>query len=1134
MKKPTASRHLGFELLENRELLSVAPLTYLPTQDYHDSNWFEQIEKNQPNTDTLETAGVVENEWIIRLKEESLRQLYSVTAAAEYLDDYGVTVIGGLGAAGTLHVRMEGGTAEQQQEILTGLDCIESWSQNYTVTTAAVADEVNDPDVMRQWYLDQINVLPAWEKTRGEGVVIAVIDTGIQLDHRDLRENIWVNPGEIAGNGFDDEGNGLIDDVNGWNSRLGNNDVYDSVDEGHGTKVSSVIACAGNNATDSIGIAHEATILPIRAGDSTGFRVHDILEGINYAIMLKTEYGVNIRAINLSISQVHADSIYTPYFEAADKAGIMIVVSSGNDGSDNDLLLGSQGVVINSGNDAENPDQLFSLESGTIGGRPVQYNNQFDNVIVVAATDRNDSLSSFSNYGGISVDLAAPGDGIWVPNMEGFNAGEGGFSTWGTSMAAPMVTSAVALLAAVHPDWSPAQIKEAILATVDVFPSLEGKVSTGGRLNVGNAVNFDPTVYDRAPETPSVLFVKERPDHSLQLSWKDNSRNENRFELQYSRDNGQTWVAADNAIEENTDWTIFAPTVLGQYQFRVRASNRFGDSSWSASATIQVGTLPNPLLPPLKDLEAPTGCYAQVHVDGSFILSWDDNSSCETAFEIQYRHDHGEWTTADIVVSDKETTTMSFSSGGLYEFRVRAVYESIFASDWSSTFSVTKDVFDPSKGPTGLNASTIDEFIALSWTTVFESTAYRLERSLSGRNDWTVVYEGTENRFDDKNVVPDTSYDYRVYAVSGNVVSQAGEAITQMSPPEDATKPTRVVAVAESDKIVSLSWKAVQGANSYIIERSTDGTTWRKVATVKNATTYQNKSLTAATTYYYRISSSGLSVTTSASDVVTVRTKLAGSIVPTLKVTSSRIGIVDVGDITIVPTRTTPSDGLYYYIEYTSAVDAKRKPDWSQAIIEKVSGPTHLLQTTLNQNTQYYARMVATETNYALTDLPAWDTLSNIGIGKEAKFKTKATPLAKITTSGYAMSGGEFGVKLRITNPQQNDNARNPLLPDGTTFSHQLIVADDKAKADKATGILATGTFEPLSLGNVTFTETMVKSKKYFDSPVILFSDIARLGDVTKMNNVQFQLLVTYTMPDGVVTTAASKCVKLALPKWFT
>ena len=410
-KSAPARRALGFESLESREMLSVSPLTYpvTPEYDYRDSDWFEQIAENQ----TSEPApyGAIESEWIVKLTDEALATLYSVSVAAEYFDDYGINVIGGLGSAGMLHVRMEGETAELQNAILASLDCLEFFEQNYAWENAAIADLINDTYVAAQWYLETLGVESAWNQTKGSGAIVAVIDTGIQLNQPDLQPNIWTNPGEIAGNGIDDDGNGFIDDAHGWNTDSNSGDV--SATHKHGVMVAGVIGAAADNDYGIVGIAPDVKILPVKAG-ADNMTAATVIKGIEYVIKLKTENDVNVSVINLSVGGVCYMQAFAPSINAANEANILIVAGSGNSAVDVDLQS--------------------------------HYNNQYDNFITVAATDKGDNLSSFSNYGAVSVDLAAPGSNIYTSDFEtGANFGLAIGS--GTSASAPMVAGAAALIA---------------------------------------------------------------------------------------------------------------------------------------------------------------------------------------------------------------------------------------------------------------------------------------------------------------------------------------------------------------------------------------------------------------------------------------------------------------------------------------------------------------------------------------------------------------------------------------------------------------------------------------------------------------------------------------------------------------
>ncbi|MDR0705002.1 MAG: S8 family serine peptidase, partial [Planctomycetaceae bacterium] len=455
-KSVPSRRALSFESLENREMLSVAPLLY-PVQDYLQSDWFEQLEINSDSA-TMETEGIIENEWIVQLSQDSLKIITSVSKAADYLDDYGVTVIGGLGSPGTLRVLVDAHSSELQNEMLVDVDWLEYWQPNYAIISTGVASEVNDPYAGEQWALDTINILPAWNQTKGkdvnnQSVVVAVMDSGVQLNHPDLQANIWTNPNETVANGIDDDGNGFIDDVHGWNIYDNNSDVSDTY--GHGTYVAGILGAAGNNRIGVTGVAPDIKILPIKVGSNL-FSTSAVIAGINYLIKLKTEFSINICAITASFGSFGISAAERTSIIAAGNVGIMFIAAAGNDNTDTDLKL-----VYPAGN------------------------NDLDNVISVAATDINDLLCSFSNYGTNSVDLAAPGSNVWGTLLTSSYG-----STWGTSYSTPLVTGAVALLAAAHPDWTPAQIKEAILETVDYIPALDGKVKTSGRLNIGDAINY--------------------------------------------------------------------------------------------------------------------------------------------------------------------------------------------------------------------------------------------------------------------------------------------------------------------------------------------------------------------------------------------------------------------------------------------------------------------------------------------------------------------------------------------------------------------------------------------------------------------------------------------------------------------
>jgi subtilisin family serine protease len=291
-----------------------------------------------------------------------------------------------------------------------------------------------------------IDAPEAWDTLTGGLVLVAVVDTGVDHNHPDLAANIWSNSGEIAGNGIDDDGNGYVDDTRGWDFVSDDNDPFD--DNDHGTHVSGTIAAAGDNGLGVVGVNRHAVIMPLKFLSAAGSgSTSDAVEAIYYAI----EKGA--RVMNHSWGGGGFSQSLSDAFTASQNAGVVMVVAAGNENRNNDSL----------------PSYPSSLTHS--------------NIISVAATTRTDARASFSNYGLTSVDLGAPGDAILstVP-------GSGYASFSGTSMAAPHVAGAASLLIAADPSLNQAQIKDAILDSVDANAALAGKTVTGGRLNLNAAL----------------------------------------------------------------------------------------------------------------------------------------------------------------------------------------------------------------------------------------------------------------------------------------------------------------------------------------------------------------------------------------------------------------------------------------------------------------------------------------------------------------------------------------------------------------------------------------------------------------------------------------------------------------------
>lgn len=267
---------------------------------------------------------------------------------------------------------------------LQGLPEVAAVSPNYRRRLQRLP---NDPKFPLQWGMAKIQAPAAWEQDTGSSqVVLAVIDTGVDYRHEDLAANMWRNPGETPGNGVDDDGNGFVDDVHGFDfaaDRLGNNDSDPMDIDDHGTHVAGILAAAGNNGLGVCGINWQARVMALK-----GFRpdLHiydsDCIEAIDYAVMMKRDRGVNVAAINASFGGGGSNPLQQEAIADAADLGIAFVCAAGNEGENND----------------ETP---FYPAGYDVPG-----------IVSVAASDPDDGLASFSNYGANTVDIAAPGQGI--------------------------------------------------------------------------------------------------------------------------------------------------------------------------------------------------------------------------------------------------------------------------------------------------------------------------------------------------------------------------------------------------------------------------------------------------------------------------------------------------------------------------------------------------------------------------------------------------------------------------------------------------------------------------------------------------------------------------------------------------
>lgn len=315
----------------------------------------------------------------------------------------------------------------------------------------------NEPYFNSMWGLGNttaqgldINVVTAWKSSTGDpNLVVGVIDSGIDYYHEDLKDNIWNNNKEIPDNGIDDDKNGYVDDRNGWNFAYDNNNSYD--DNSHGTHVSGTIA-ASSNGIGVVGVAPTVKIMALKVANSRGFLyTSDVINAIQYGV------SNGVKLFNCSFGS--KDFSQTEY-DVIKSSNALFMCSAGN-GDINQIGLDNDGLVKN-------------------------YPASFDlpNIISVSSIDKNGYLSTFSNYGVVSVDIAAPGGSIYstVPGGYGYKSG--------TSMATPHVTGVAALVLSEDMNLSPIEVKNRILKSTHKLPKLKNKIVTGAIVDAFGAMNL--------------------------------------------------------------------------------------------------------------------------------------------------------------------------------------------------------------------------------------------------------------------------------------------------------------------------------------------------------------------------------------------------------------------------------------------------------------------------------------------------------------------------------------------------------------------------------------------------------------------------------------------------------------------
>ena len=711
-------------------------------------------------------------------------------AATEYyLTQWGITTLRTFKAIGAQHLKLpKGMTVEETLEIYLDDPDVEYAEPNYY--RYAMDTIPDDTFFGRLWGLHNtgqnvnstsgtvdadIDAPEAWDITTGSSsVVVAVIDSGVDYNHSDLSANIWTNPGEIAGNGVDDDGNGYVDDIRGWDFIDDDNDPIDS--NAHGTHVAGTIAAVGNNSIGVAGVCWTTKIMVLRFLNAIGSgTTADAIRAIEYA-NAKGAHVINNSWGGPGFSQALKDAI--------DASSAVVVCAAGNDGTDND----------------------------STPSYPASYTSS--NIIAVAATDQDDNLVTFSNYGATSVDVAAPGTNIYScePDRQ---------TVWSDNFDDNDIT-----------DWTTGGMNNTWGTTSSLSYSGSCSLTDSPAVNYQNSTDS----WARAP----VLDLSSYRGTKLE------------FKLRGSSESGYDFLYVQGSPDLST-WTNKSIGIGGSVYTRISGTA----SSW-LSATADLGAYDGESTVYIRFRFVSD---TSITADGWYIDDATVTATSSSYDGTEYQYLQGTSMAAPHVSGLAALIKAQKSS--LTNTEIKAAIENTVDSKASLSGKVatggrvnaSNALLPPAPG--GLSATAVAASqIDLRWTDNSPNEyGFKIERKTgSGGTYSQIVTVGTDvTSYSDIGLNEATTYYYRVraYNSAGNSsYSNEANAITYPAAPGGLS------ASATSISQINLSWTDnSSGESGFKIERKMgSGGTYAEIATVgANVTTYSNTGLNASATYYYRV-----------------------------------------------------------------------------------------------------------------------------------------------------------------------------------------------------------------------------------------------------------------------------------------